>query len=370
MESIKLGVIGFGSFAMFAVQEYMQIPSIKLSGLSGTHREEAIRAAERFGLKGVEDISKMLSRKDIDIVYIATPPFLHYENAAEALKAGKHVIVEKPFALNLEQADEMINLSKEKGLVVTANLIQRYNPLYDKIKKLINLRVLGELLHCFFENYASDENLHPEHWFWDKKKSGGIFVEHGVHFFDLFEGLLGKGKMESAQATLRPGTQIEDQVQCSVRYGDVIANFYHGFTQATRMDRQEIRLIFEKGDVSIYDWIPSWLRIHAISSEKEMKTLCELFPHSQIEVVRLYSGREREVISRHKQYQVYQKYNLTYREGLKMNLYGQVVRGLMEDQLKWISNKTHKRKVTELNGRASLETALEAGKLAHQKLLI
>ena len=72
--------------------------------------------------------------------------------------------------------------------------MQRYNPVYDAVDRLIQSGTLGELLHGSFENYASDENLPPEHWFWDRSKSGGIFVEHGVHFFDLFAGWLGPGR--------------------------------------------------------------------------------------------------------------------------------------------------------------------------------
>jgi predicted dehydrogenase len=78
--------------------------------------------------------------------------------------------------------------------------------------------------------------LPPEHWFWDRAKSGGIVIEHGVPFFDPFAGWLGPGEVVAAQATYRSGTEpgsgIEDQVQATVRYaGDVLVNFYHGFHQ-------------------------------------------------------------------------------------------------------------------------------------------
>ena len=119
--------------------------------------------------------------------------------------------------------------------------------------------MLGELLHGYFENYASDESLPPDHWFWDRAKSGGIFIEHGVHFFDLFAGWLGRGHgRRGAGGAAARAPAIEDQVQCTVRYGDgVLVNFYHGFTQPGRMDRQELRLVFERGDVTLYDWVPT-----------------------------------------------------------------------------------------------------------------
>ena len=124
------------------------------------------------------------------LVYIATPPFLHYQQSKMALLAGKHVICEKPAALHVKEAEELVRLAKSSNLLYVVNLMQRYNPLYDIVKKIIDEKLLGNFLHGFFENYASDENLKCDHWFWDEEKSGGIFIEHGVHFFDMFSGWL------------------------------------------------------------------------------------------------------------------------------------------------------------------------------------
>src|SRR5207237_1494374 len=183
----------------------------------------------------------------------------HYPQAMAALEAGKHVIVEKPLALTVGHAAELIAAARQRDRLLVANLMQRYNPLFDAVRRLVEARVLGEVLHGSFENYASDENLPAEHWFWDRGKSGGIFVEHGVHFFDLFAGWLGPGTVEAAQRGFRPGSSppIEEHVQCTLRYGStVLVNFYHGFHQTGRMDRQELRLVFERGDVTLYDWVP------------------------------------------------------------------------------------------------------------------
>ena len=157
------------------------------------------------------DVEKLLARDDIDMVYIATPPFLHYSQALAALEAGKHVICEKPLAMTVEQADTMIAVGAEARPLAVANLMQRYNPIFDAVSRLIESHVLGDLLHGYFENYASDENLPREHWFWDRAKSGGIFIEHGVHFFDLFAGWLGPGAVVAAQRGIRPGSIAADR---------------------------------------------------------------------------------------------------------------------------------------------------------------
>jgi predicted dehydrogenase len=366
---VGIGVIGCGGFGLFALQQFVQVPGVRPVGIANTHREAARAAARRFGLPDLMEVDALLQMPGLDLVYIATPPFLHYPQAMQALRAGKHVLVEKPTALNTAQADEMLALARERGLLLATNLMQRYNPLVDSVQQLLERKPLGELLHAYFENYASDENLPAEHWFWDRAKSGGIFVEHGVHFFDLFTGWLGPGKVEAAQVCLRPGTNIEDQVQCTMRFRDsILVNFYHGFTQPGRMDRQELRLVFERGDVKLEEWVPVRATIHALVDEADTRTLCELFPGSQLDVTAWYSGKDRACSGRHKVLDVYQMVELKYGLGdLKPHRYGELLRALLADQLAWDADRRHARKVTEQNGRDALAVAQEADRLAHAR---
>jgi predicted dehydrogenase len=365
---IGLGVIGCGGFGLYALQQFVQVPGVKLIGMAGTARPAAHAAAQRFGIPDIEDVDQLLARDDVELVYIATPPFLHHPQAVAALEAGKHVICEKPLAITLEQADAMIATARKRERLLAANLMQRYNPVYDAVGRLIQSRTLGELLHGYFENYASDENLPPEHWFWDRSKSGGIFIEHGVHFFDLFDGWLGAGTVVAAQRGIRVSSSppLEEHVQCTVRYGpSILVNFYHGFHQAGRMDRQELRLVFERGDVTLYDWVPTRVRIHAIADEAQTRTLCELFPRARLDVSSTYAPRDRACQGRHKTLDVYQMIELAWGDGtLKSHRYGELLRALLADQLAWIRDHSHRRKVTEDNGRDSLAAACAADRRA------
>ena len=363
---VGVGVIGCGGFGLFALEQFVQIPGVRLVGMAATYPDAASAAVRRFGLPDVKEVETLLRMPGLDVIYIATPPFLHHPQAMQALQAGKHVLVEKPTALHLVEADEMIAAAQERGLLLATDLMQRYNPLFDAIQGLLERKPLGELLHAYFENYACDEQLPADHWFWDRSKSGGIFIEHGVHFFDLFAGWLGPGKVEAAQVCVRPGTTIEDQVQCTVRYGDVLVNFYHGFTQLGRMDRQELRLVFERGDVRLDEWIPIRATIHAVVDEADTHTLCELFPGARMDVTAWYSGKDRACSGRHKALDVYQMVEMSHGQGdLKMHRYGELVRSLLADQLDWIEDRRHVRRLTEQNGRDALAVAVEADILAH-----
>ena len=72
---VGLGVIGCGGFGLFALQQFAQTPGVKLAGMAGTARPAALAAAKRFGLENIDPIEGMLARPEVDIVYIATPPF-------------------------------------------------------------------------------------------------------------------------------------------------------------------------------------------------------------------------------------------------------------------------------------------------------
>jgi predicted dehydrogenase len=361
---VGIGILGFGGFAMFAAQQFAQVPGAALRCIAETHREASLACAARFGLADVKRADAMFAMPDVNLVYIATPPFLHHEQARDALVAGKHVIVEKPLAVTMEQADELVAIARDRGLLLVTNLMQRYNPLFAQVKALVDSKVLGEVLHGTFENYACDEGLGPDHWFWDPKKSGGIFIEHGVHFFDMFAGWLGNGSVESAGRVLRPGSGIEEQVYCTARYRDVPVNFYHGFTQAGRMDRQELRLLFERGDVTLREWIPTQAVVRTALDEAATRTLASIFPHARIDVESLYAPSERALRARHKTYEAYQRITLTSAPATKMTVYGDLLRAMLADQLAFIADPTHPRVITEDNGRESLRMSVQATRLA------
>lgn len=365
-QPIRLGVIGCGGFGLFALQQFTQVPGVQLVGMAGTHRPAALAAAARFGVENVDDVGDLLRREDVDIVYIATPPFLHHPQAMAALKADKHVIVEKPLAMTVEQADELLAVARQRDRLVVANLMQRYNPLFGAISQLVATDVLGKVLYGSFENLASDENLPAEHWFWNREMSGGIFIEHGVHFFDLFAGWLGAGNVMASQVGVRPGTGIEEQVHATVRHREgALVDYYHGFHQAGRMDRQQLRLIFERGDVTLFDWVPTRARIHALVDERQTRELSELFPEARIDVLSSFGGKDRACRVRGQEFDAYQTILLSYGDGqAKLPLYSQLLRSLMEDQVAWMRDRNHVRVVTELNGRDSLAMACAADAMA------
>ncbi|MFW6060715.1 MAG: Gfo/Idh/MocA family protein [Phycisphaeraceae bacterium] len=365
-DAVGYALIGGGRFGLFACQQHRSLKEVRLRAVADIDPHAARRTAASLGVEAAGTVDDVLARDDVQLVYIAAPPWTHRELTEKALNAGKHVLCEKPLAVTLEEARAMIELAQQRGRLLVANLLMRYNPLCEAVRQLIDQRSFGEPLHGFFENYAKDEILPPDHWFWDPQKSGGIFVEHGVHFFDLFQWWLGEAQLESAQAVRRPGAEFIEQVQATWRYETgALVNFYHGFTQAERMDRQEMRLLFERGTVQLFEWVPTMVEVDALLDDHALAALQELLPHAVVEPVASYRGEERRVTSRHKTYQVDGRYRIRADSGMsKDELYGHVVRGLLADQVAALRDPAHVRRVTERNGYDALAQAVQAQRLA------
>ena len=366
---IQYALIGAGGFGSFCLEQYCQMEQVQPVAVTDVNAEAARSAAESAGIEAVADAKTLLARDDVDLVHIATPPFTHADLARQALEAGKHVLCEKPLATTREDARELAQLARQKNKTLSVNLIMRYNPLCEAVKRIVEEGLLGEPLHGLFENYAGDTKLVPDHWFWDHQKSGGIFVEHGVHFFDLYEWWLGEGRLESAQQAKRSNTGVTDQVACQVRYrDDVLVDFYHGFTQPAEMDRQEFRLLFERGDLRLFEWVPTRMEIDCLATQDTIDRLTDLLPDAQVHPQATFEGDERTLRGRHKTITADGRYRVTASPGMaKWALYGYVVRSLLADQVNAIQNPDHQRRITEANGLRTVEMAIDADELARGK---
>ena len=366
---LTIGIVGAGAFAAFASKAFIQVPGIKVVAVADTNSTSARQLADELSAKAYSDYEALLRDSRISLVYVSTPPFLHYSQSKAALLAGKHVICEKPAALKSAEAEELAALAGSKQLLYVVNLMQRYNPLFSIVRDIVNEKVLGEFLHGFFENYASDENLEPDHWFWDEAKSGGIFIEHAVHFFDLFSGWLGKGEIIHAAQWQRPGIKrkINDRVQSTVNYPPGPVTFYHGFDQPKILDRQEMRLQFERGDLSLFEWVPVKLRLHGLLQKEQIEKLKKMMPDcSIIQNGKLPEGNQK-VRGRFHDLNFDQHVNMEYGNSAeKQNRYQQLLISMIKDQWNWILDNSVVRVIDDNNAVDSLRMAETAKNTAKQ----
>jgi predicted dehydrogenase len=363
---LGLGLIGCGSFGRFCLENYSRMDAVMPRAVADVRGQLAEEFGREFSVQSFDDQADLIAMEQVDIVHIATPPSSHYDLVLQAVQAGKHVLCEKPLAMNLAQADEMLAASRASGSVLVVNFILRYNAVTQAVKAVIDSGVMGQVLCGRLTNCAGDSSLAPEHWFWDKKLSGGIFIEHGVHFFDLYRHWLGGAEVIFAHTETRPGTSQEDRVMCTLRHDNgAVVSHYHGFDQPSLIDRTCHRLVCEMGDIRVDGWIPLAASIEALVDDRGGERLIECCPGADVEVLQTYTGQERQVTGRGKTRQVTKKIRMHFcPETDKQKIYSASACSLLADQIAYIRDPNHTRVVTETNGRDALAWAQKAVELA------
>ncbi|MFC8246208.1 Gfo/Idh/MocA family protein [Streptomyces chartreusis] len=263
-----VALVGCGAFGTFVLDAIRDIPALRIVACADADRRRAQVLADRFGAAvhtGVEDLA---AAADIDVIVLATPPAAHADAAITALRAGKHVLCEKPMALTVEDAARVEAESRTSRAVFAVDHVLRYNPVLRLLKRLMQEQLLDPLRRFSFENDASDEDLGPGHWFWDPMRSGGIHVEHGVHFFDAANALMGSDPIQvQATEVRRAGGPVDIVVATAVHPGGAVATHTHSFTHAHRAERQLMRLDHGFAEARVTGWIPTHATITAWTDE-------------------------------------------------------------------------------------------------------
>lgn len=183
----KIAIIGCGTIANTHVTAFNNCKDAEIIYAVDTVLEKAKEFAAKHNIPNIEtDYHRILKDKSIDAVTICLPNHLHCSVSIDVLKAGKHVLCEKPIALNLKEAVLMKNEAKKQNLQCVIGVVNRFNNNVNAIKDLINNGTLGDIYHVnlLFQSYRSIPGM--GRWFTNKKESGGgVMIDWGVHFIDL-----------------------------------------------------------------------------------------------------------------------------------------------------------------------------------------
>ena len=208
---VRVGVIGCGKIA-----ERASLPNLVnykdkviVKALCDIVPAKAQELKNKFELTGVDiltDWKKLVTRKDIDAVFVDTPNYLHEEMSVGACNNKKHVLVEKPIAIFAKSADNMAKAAKKNGVYLMVEQTQRFDPVHQAAKKVIDSGRLGKIHNIRGRiGHAGPEywSEGKAHWFYDKKKSGGgAMIDIGVHITDLVRWFAGK-KITEVFGTIR-----------------------------------------------------------------------------------------------------------------------------------------------------------------------
>jgi predicted dehydrogenase len=228
--AIKLGVIGLHNhYHIYPMAAYLAkgLPGLELVSVYDERVELANRFAKEYSVPEVHHSrDSLLERSDIDAVLIMSDTASHREDVLAAAKHKKHVLLDKPIALNVKEATEMVELADEVGIIFQMAYLIRYLPSYKKARQLIADGVIGKPLtmkigiRCPLHFIRDNPDATEPGWYTDPKRGGaGGFMDHGIHYADALRFLLHSEAVEVfgkiAKLTAHP-IAVDDYGVCIV----------------------------------------------------------------------------------------------------------------------------------------------------------
>lgn len=181
----KVGIIGAGFMGEMHAQCYKALPDkCELKAIADLRSEKARLFEEKFQVKTYSQAEELIGRKDIDIIDVCLPTYLHKEYVLKAIKAGKNVLCEKPIALTIKEGEEMVQAAKEAGVKFMIAQVIRFWPEYVYLKELYDRKELGKLKSFVMTRLSPRPVWGWENWLQQPLKSGGALVDLHIHDTD------------------------------------------------------------------------------------------------------------------------------------------------------------------------------------------
>lgn len=269
---VGIGIIGFGGFGQFLARSWSEMRSVSVRAVADTNSDLAPPK-----LRFYVDWRQLLADPDVEVVSIATPPSTHCEMACAAMRAGKHILIEKPLATTLDGADRILAVQQETGRIVGVDYMLRFNPIVEAMQKWSKAGFFGRLRRVVVENYAQDEALPADHWFWDREISGGILVEHAVHFVDVVHGCTdAEARSVDGYGLIREDGRMDRMGLTAIYDDEVVMQQYHAFSRPGFFEDTSMRFVFDLAQVEVEGWIPLKGRVAALVSDESERSLHRL----------------------------------------------------------------------------------------------
>lgn len=197
---MRVGVIGAGLIGGAHLAAYANMPEAEVVGVADGNPDRASAAAGTVGARPYGSYEELVAAEEVDIIDVCLPTALHRDFAVRAARDGKHVILEKPMARNLEDAGEILEAFEESGTRLFVGQVVRFFPEYVRIKELYDGGALGEV------GVVRTSRKSPflrgwNDWYADRRASGGVMVDMLIHDFDFLRWMLGPVERVYARST-------------------------------------------------------------------------------------------------------------------------------------------------------------------------
>ena len=266
--TIRVGIIGCGKIAQVRhIPEYTANPDAEIIGLYDMNLDRARELAAKLGCRAYDTVDELLSDPTIDAVSVCAANVAHAEISIKALDAGKHVLCEKPMAVNLQECEAMVEAAKRNGKNVMIGQNQRFAKAHAKAKELIAQGAIGKVLtfrttfgHGGPETWSIDPGKAT--WFFDESKAAmGAMADLGIHKTDMIQYLLGSriARTQAVLATLDKRDAggnligVDDNAICIYQMENgVIGTMTASWTYYAAEDNSTV-IYGTKGELRIYD---------------------------------------------------------------------------------------------------------------------
>ena len=213
-KTLRFGILGCGVIAGVHAEAIGSLDEAELAGASDFNAQFGRQFCEKRGVRFYDSYDEMLADESIDVISVCTPSHCHADNAIRALRAGKHVVLEKPMALTMEEAERVASVCEETGLKLTVVSQLRFSPDIQKVKRLVEEGAFGRLVFCnlSMRYWRSEEYFSASSWRGRREfEGGGALMNQGIHGIDLMQYILGVPRViKGVSRTLHHDIDVED----------------------------------------------------------------------------------------------------------------------------------------------------------------
>ncbi|MCJ8007131.1 Gfo/Idh/MocA family protein [Lederbergia wuyishanensis] len=257
MSKKKVAIIGIGALGEGMVKVFFEHPLVELVAVCDTNKEKVEQCAALYNVEGFTNHIKLLEKVNIDMVYVAVPPKWHHDIAVDVMRAGKHIICEKPLANSLAEAENMLRIAKEQNVVHAMNFPLNYLHNTRKFEELWLEGYIGKLrkveLTMQFPKW-------PRHWqqnSWiDTREQGGFVFEVAGHFVQLIQRFFGQiSDVESELEFPSDSNLPEVGIIAKMRLANGVPISFNGISGIAGLEEQHLSLTAygTEGTLSLID---------------------------------------------------------------------------------------------------------------------
>src|SRR5579859_7267571 len=282
---LRFGIVGCGVIGKTHAAAISSLADAELAGVADVLPERARVLANRHGTSAYPDLSTMLAALDLDVITICTASGLHGEQAEEAMRAGKHVIVEKPLEITLPAIDHLLDVQRAAGVKLAVISQHRYDPAARRVHELIANGAFGTLVlanaHILW--WRSQEYYDSGEWrgTW-ALDGGGVLMNQSIHSIDLLQWFMGPVKSIYAYTdTLAHRMETEDVAVAVLRFANGALGTIAATTAAYPGMGTRVEILGEKGSAIIEDDMLAYLHLARDDREEAVSSGATSGPRKQ-----------------------------------------------------------------------------------------